>query len=161
MATTTTIQQRAAEAARWFETARRLDDAGGGTYIRLRDGRPEWVYELVQEAHGGMLPDDWRYAAIAAALEAMAEGHLVHADDDSEWADSHVDVNYGARIEWLGSHGSRPDYVDAATIELGAADGVLDAIAQGQFLEACEVYGLVWRALDELELEDEDEDDPS
>lgn len=61
-----TVQQLAAEAYGCFETAERQD---GETFWRLKDGSPEWVTDLVLNAHGDFLPDDWRYACIGAALE--------------------------------------------------------------------------------------------
>ena len=68
--TTATIESLAREAYDCFETAKREDDS---SYIRLKDERPAWVYNLVYVAHNGMLPDDWRYQAIHDALEHIAK----------------------------------------------------------------------------------------
>ena len=66
MVTTGATQARAQEAYDCFETAARPD---GETFTRVRDGSPGWVGELVREAHGDFLPDDWRYGCIQSALE--------------------------------------------------------------------------------------------
>lgn len=135
------VREIAVEASRWFETATRGDD--GATFVRVKDGAPDWVTDLVHEAHGEMLPDDWRYQLAADAAEAIADG----TDDPGEFADGHVDVYTFDRFAWLSSHLARQGYVDTAAEEFGLpADGdfsVVDAIGRGQYVEAGEVFGLV------------------
>ena len=148
---TATVQTLAREAAGWFESAYRGDTGEDqDRYTRCRDGAPEWVGELVRAAHGDMFPDDWRYDAIASALEFVAE---VDDPDDGcgEFADQTVDVYNGDRIAWLGSHGARQGYCDEAAAEFGAEDTASDIISMigwGQYAEASEVYGLVLQALE-------------
>ena len=55
MTDTQTLQERAGEAAAWFETAERPP------FVRVKNGAPEWIMDLVRHAHGDLLPDDWRY----------------------------------------------------------------------------------------------------
>lgn len=154
--TDTTVHTLAAEAASWFETATRTDDS---RYVRIKDGAPEWVTDLAHEAHGDMFPDDWRYKATRAALDAIDEaGEDADLDDLSfEYADGEVDVYTGARLDWLASHLSRPGYVDEAIEEMGGGRtsdgefgrgggeplGVVDMIGQGQYREAHEVFSSV------------------
>lgn len=148
-----TITELAAEAAEWFETR------GGREF--LKEGRPEWVYELVREAHGDFFPDDWRYACTAAALEAIRDADASELDDaGASFADDQVDTYTAGRFEWLSSHLQRAGYVDEAVDELGAPnpDGIVERIALGQYAEALEVFGLVLAELrdraEELELEE-------
>jgi hypothetical protein len=54
---------KATLALRWFETARRPD---GSEFVRLREGAPPELRDLVYQAHGRgqMMPDDWRYCFV-------------------------------------------------------------------------------------------------
>lgn len=140
-----TLQELATEAAGWFEGATRDN---GETYRRLKDGRPEWVYELVREAHGEMFPDDWRYSAIEDALERLAEEDEDDARDS--FTDRAVDVYTGARLKWLASDLRRPGYCDDAVEELGAYEGgLVGLVGLGQYYEAGELFGLVLQALEQ------------
>src|SRR6266516_1712460 len=114
-AETTTLESLAREAAGWFETAERPD---GESFTRTKDGTPEWVTDLVREAHGDdFLPDDWRYATISDALNFLADDG--DPDDAGEFADQAVDVYTGARFAWLASNLNRAGYVDEAVAEFG------------------------------------------
>lgn len=156
------VSSLAGEALSFFERAHR---ESGPDYIRTRD-EPEWVHGLVRQAHGDMLPDDWRYEAIRDALSAI-EGSgaesIDNLDDvDHEYADGKVDIYTGDRIAWLASHGVRADYCDEAQDEGVASEsaGVVELIGAGQYMEAREVFASVVRSLrDRLEELDEDEDE--
>lgn len=154
----TDVQNVAREAARCFETARRAtgDTAtgpreDGDEYVRVRDGSPEWVTELVRAGHqdgsdGGMLPEDYRYRFVREAVDAIAE-----ADDDAdlyeigvEYADDLPDATHEL-TSWLGSMASRYGYVDESISENGVhtGEGVLDLIRRGMAAERSEVYDRV------------------
>lgn len=143
------LHEIASEAAQWFTTVKRGED----TIDTLKDGRPSWVQDLVREAHGGMMPDDWRYAAIRAAVEHVsdsgAETERDLEDADHEYADAQVDVYTSDRLAWLASNLNRPGYVDEAAAEFGTdADAdTVDRIGRGQYMEAREVWGSVVRSL--------------
>ena len=153
---TITVQALAAEASACFEIARRAtgDTAtgpreDGEEYTRVRDGSPEWVTDLVREAHGEFLLDDWRYACIASACEAIADSDDPD-DARGEWADSYVDVYNHELHAWLSSNlQQRAGYVDEGVENFGHSDrGVDGDIAIGQYTEAEEVYGLVLQFLE-------------
>lgn len=161
-----TIGTLAAKAASMFEVANRAPAAGGMPYVRLHEGSPEWVHDLVRAAHGTesdgspeFLPDDYRYrwagdacSTIAEAGESEDMGDLEH-----EFAEACVDDYTSDRCAWLGSHTYRPEYCDEAASELGVEGrgGVLDLIALGQAWEAREVFGLVLAFLTEHAAEEE------
>jgi hypothetical protein len=145
-AETASVQDLARDALRSFETATRED---GSSYVRRTSDAPEWLQELVFTAHGDMLPNDWRYACIAAACEAIAESDDPE-DDAHEFADSYVDVYTASLYEWLGSNLTRQGYCDDAREEFGPADDLVSQIMQGQYMEALEVYGLVLAELERL-----------
>lgn len=160
-----TLQDIATEAYRGFETAHRGDDPEQ-PFTRLRDEyRDTWLYEIVYDAHGDFLPDDWRFDCIRAACGFLAD--MDGSDDPDDWshefADSHVDAYNAARFAWLASHIQRQGYCDEATAEFGPAETITDAIGRGQYLEAREVFEAVLQGLrerlDEIADEDEDGDD--
>ncbi len=123
-------------AASSFEVATRED---GTEYTRRKEDAPTWLQELVFEAHGDMLPDDWRYACIAAACEAIADG----TDDAHDFADPYVDVYTADLYEWLSSNLTRQGYCDDADREYGADTGIVERIQVGQYEEAREVFEAV------------------
>lgn len=168
------ITTAAKEAASFFETARRAtgDTAtgpreDGEEYVRLKDGAPEWVKELVHDAHKdgsewGMLPDDTRYEMIREAVQWIAD-----SDDDrledlmSAFADE-GSVYTGEQIAWLASRLDRYSYVDAWVEEYdyqgsddrqsggGGRPSVMEMIRGGMTQERAEVYDLVLQGLADL-----------
>ena len=148
----TDIQERAGEAASCFESKTR---DSGEVFYTLKDGSPEWVSELVREAHGtdsdgspSFLPDDWRYKWTLEALEWIRD----NGDDEdgsAEFSDQAVSVYTGERIAWLGSNLQRASYCDMAAADYGhdQVKSIIDMIGWGQYAEAEEVYGLVLSSL--------------
>lgn len=152
---TTSIKEFAAEAYACFESAVRDDDEPDTTYfVRLKDGSPEWVRDLVHAAHGDdFLPDDYRYKWTMEACEFIADADDPE-DAGSDFADLAVNVYTSDRLQWLASNLQRPGYCDEAmreygSTEVGAFSGIVDLIGLGQYAEAYEVYGLVLRALED------------
>jgi hypothetical protein len=151
-----TITELAREAADYFETATRDN---GEIFVRRRDDTPEWVQDLIQEAHGQFFPDDWRYQAISRVLDEIADRDVETADeirnDDAEIADGLTDIYTGSLIQWLGSNLSRTGYVDDATEELGYPGSIVQAMQYGQLAEYREIIESVAQSLesrlDELE----------
>jgi hypothetical protein len=141
---TPTVETVANEASAWFETATRGD---GETYTRTKDGCPEWVQELVYDAHGDFGPDDWRYDCIRAAVDAIADG--ADEDDPGEFADQHADVYTARGLAWLASNLNRVGYVDDAVSEYGYDEGrgIAGMVALGQYAEASEVFASVAQSL--------------
>ncbi len=144
-----TIHELAQEAYASFERAERAD---GTLYTRTRGDAPDWVSDLVREAHVGMLPDDWRYETIREACGAIED-----ADEDAELDDlphefaNGMDVYTHDLVAWLGSHGGRPGYCDEATEEFGSPvpDTIDRRIMLGQYAERLELFGLVLEFLRE------------
>lgn len=146
MTTATSVQAIAAEALEHFETRTRYAD--GEKFVTLKDTRPDWLQDLVREAHGDMLPDDWRYEKIRDALEWIAESGDPE-DEAGEFADNAVDVYTAARVSWLASNLNRASYVDEAVVEFGNdGGGIIDRIGLGQYAEAAEIYSSVLGSLE-------------
>jgi hypothetical protein len=156
--TTPKMIAAAGEAYKSFERTQRGDE----TITTLRDDAPSWVTDMVYEAHGNMLPDDWRYEWIREACAAITD-----AGEDSdltevgqEFADG-VDVYTGERLRWLASNLSRADYCDEAQAEGLAGDdaGVIELIGLGQYMERLEVFASVSEAIADHAEETEDDED--
>lgn len=154
-----TIEELAGQAYDAFERVER----GDKTITTLKEEHRndhDWIYELVQSAHGDFFPDDWRYDAIRSALGEIHDAGGNLDDLGSEWADNYVDTYTGARLEWLASNLNRPGYCDEA-VEEGLVEPEADIVQRigiGQYMEAREVWGLVTSALEE-ELESRETDD--
>jgi hypothetical protein len=149
----TSVIDLAREAADCFEWAAR--DLEGQKdpqpFLRVRDGAPEWVTDLVRVAHDGILPDDWRYARIRDALVFIAEDTEDPEDDVHGFADSACDAYNSDLCAWLGSSAYRPGYCDEAVKEFGYSDGgIMRMVQMGQYMEAAEIYGLVLHGLESL-----------
>ena len=158
-------QQVAEDAARHFTTDTRPD---GTTYHKLRDTRPEWLYEAVREAHGrdsygapALLPDDYRYQYAAEAVQEIADADPDEDLDDVAERATEPDVYTADLTTWLGSHGYRPGYVDEAVQDLDArALGAVAQIALGQRAERREVFDVMAAAiLAQAEDDDDQEQD--
>jgi hypothetical protein len=157
-----TTSSIAGEAYDWFTRQERGDE----TITVLKDGAPEWLTDLVYEAHGEFLPDDWRYQTIRNALGHIHDNSLDSEDEmqDSahEFADGNVDTYNHARAQWLASNLNRAGYVDEAVEEFGHHEyGIYGDIGLGQYRESEEIYQGVCESLQARleELEDEAQDD--
>src|SRR5579871_1849795 len=109
---TAEVQALASEAL-GYRVAKVRDD--GVRFESFADDAPDWTRELARYAHEGgeIWPDDWRYACMFAACEAIAD-----ADEDAEpgdvgheFADGYVDTYTSDRLAWLASSLRRTGYV--------------------------------------------------
>lgn len=155
------VQELANDAYGWFETAYRRMAGDEVSYVRTREGAPEWVRDLCLEAHGEMLPDDWRYVRIRSALACLLETNDPE-DAAHEWADAECDIYTGQLGAWLMSNALRFNYVDNAVCDheydFGGrmGEGITGALQLGQYDEAREIYDAVWRFLQDLAETDTD-----
>ena len=145
------------DAQRVSELAGMLYDAmdvserpSGEKFVRVKDGSPDWMDEVVRAAHGyDIFPDDWRYAEIKDAASAIHD-----RDGDAESAADEVEADaYNMdRVRWLASHLERAAICDEAAKELGFQyDGdegdVMALIGLGQYYER---RGIVQRLAEAL-----------
>jgi hypothetical protein len=148
-----TIQEMAVDALEWFEQFERKD---GDKVWKTKDGRPEWILDLVGDAHDSrsILPDDYRYAFIVEALHDIASATDVEDMDPPE-----ADIYTADLLAWLASRNDRVGYVDEAVEQWCLRDDVdtLARISAGQILEKEEVRASVLASL-EARLEQEEDD---
>ena len=140
-----TIQELAGSATDPMTTQQRGDE----TITVRTDDAPAWVADVIQEAHGDMFPDDYRYETIRDAFETIAADDDDPEDSAAEFADN-TDVYNSDLLAWVGSHGDRAGYVDEAIGEFGPARDFYHGLMMGQYAERSEVYGLVLQALERI-----------
>jgi hypothetical protein len=148
-----TIQKLAKEYLNYFD---QKEGKNGLSTYTWKDEAPQELRELIQKAHGNMLPNDYRYNFVVESLEAIAEDR----EDSIE-----ADIYNRDLLNWLSSHLDRSAYCDQYVEEYGGIDtknfNIINVISGGQYLEKLEVYHSVLHSLEEIieELEDEELDD--
>lgn len=127
------------------EAARHFTRATPRKVVALKDGAPEWVQDMVYEAHDGMLPDDYKYEFAQEAVDAIADA------DDVEDVRLEGDVYVSDLLAWLNTNVCRMAYCDEACEEYGleAATDLETRMRVGQEAEKAEVLGIVLRCLEE------------
>jgi hypothetical protein len=151
----TTLQTLAQEMSLAFESATR--PSSGETFRKLRDTAPEWMTTVCRLAHDGgkLLPDDWRYAFIELAVDALAE----HEDTDDARGSLEPDIYTSDLTAWLHSRNSRVYFLGEALSEYGSFCDGFQLLATAQMIEKEEVFQQVVAALqnhlDRQEHEDE------
>lgn len=142
-------------------TTRKRDD--GDEFTSLDKSAPDWMTDVVREAHGDMMPDDWRYKMISECADALVDVDPSDwQDQDFEICDGLVDVYNSTLLDWLSSHGQRAAYIDEARDEGLLAEDAdeMNRIMVGQFMEYREILGsLMAEFIDDEDEDDEDEDD--
>ena len=133
----TDVHEVAKDALTYFET--------DGEHIKLKDSRPNWVYQMVYEAHNGMFPDDFKYEYVKDALSLLSE---TNSDNARELIES--DIYTSDLLLWLASNANRLAYCDEAAGEFGcpAEAEMTERISLGQHWEREEVFGYVLSALE-------------
>jgi hypothetical protein len=141
-----TIQSLAAEMSQAFETATR--PTSREEFRKLKDDAPPWMTTVCRKAHedGNILPDDWRYAFIEQAVDALA------ACDDADEARSGLEPDwYTSELAgWLHSQDSRVEYLSEALTEYGSFRDGFQLLAAAQMIEKEEVFRQVLSALAEV-----------
>ena len=119
----------------------------GSKFIRLRDGRPDWMRDAVREAHGEAAPNDRHYAACRDVALHLAECNIERSVDDysdfdsdvcdacSSAAESLTDVYTSHLIAWLHETPGAIDACDEAAEEglVIAESGLETRIRSGQW----------------------------
>ena len=136
------VQDLAIEASKYFTIGER--DNGETFFYKTTSNCPQWVTELVRNAHGDFLPDDYRYKWIAYALDAFSD----YEDGHNAIDEVQPDVYNFDLLKWVSSNLYRMAYVDEA-IQNGAQD-LASALTWAQSDEIRETY---YGVLESLEAE--------
>jgi hypothetical protein len=139
---TSTIQSLATEMSQAFEEATRQN---GETFRKLKDGSPAWMATVCRQAHdkAQLLPDDWRYAFIEEAVDALAS----YDDADEARSSLEPDVYTSNLTAWLHSRNSRVYYLGEALTEYGNFRDGFQMLAAAQMCEKEELFQQVLDAL--------------
>lgn len=137
------ISKLAAEARAFYVVGTRADGKG----YWYADKCPDWVTTLNRAAHGDMLPDDYKYAFIVEALDAIAASGAETRWDienlDKCEITLEADIYTADLLAWLASRNDRLSYCDDFAREMsdGTSDfaDTLARIAGGQYTEKNEV----------------------
>lgn len=162
----TTIQKLAQEIVNQFTSSTRDN---GETFYHLIDGSPEWMTDVIHEAHGNTLPDDTVYEFVRDAVYALAE-----ADEDADTEELREAI-YELEPEYRNYHllqwaARWSEYIDQAISEFGAqtiesSSDFFTLLQSAQKCQIDEIGNAVINALESLadernaESEDEDEDE--
>lgn len=145
-----TVQELAESYLKHFQTGKRDD---GSSYVSLSDDAPEQLTELVRNAHGRMLPDDYKFQFVQDALQAIADS----SEGEEQDAINSMEAEHrnSELLAWLGSNLSRSSYVDDDAIgNYGHSDGgIFGDIQRGMQCELEEVANSVLESLNSI-LED-------
>lgn len=137
-----------------YLTRKEFDD--GRVIVTRTDDAPQWTQDLIYEAHGDMLPDDWKYKMIEFVADEVEDADDMEDIDAGEIANRFVDNHCYTheRLQWLASNLQRPGYCDEAQEEgLVHSDATMDQrVAIGMYTECCEVASIILAGL----LEDEE-----
>ena len=120
----------------------------GSTFWTTRDDAPEWVSDIVRDAHAGAMPCDWRYDKIADLAHDIGQAADPDDIDAMEWADRAADVYTSDLLKWLSGVTYALESVDDATTEWGMdTRGVVEMIMGGQCYMLHEIACRVLHAL--------------
>lgn len=150
-----TVRELAKEALQYFKLKTVTRDSREVTIWAHTDDAPEWVKEMTREAHGDMLPDDWKFRFVVEALEAIANSEDGY--EDEVITELEADVYNHELLDWVSSSLIRMRYVDEAVEKTEWPGSLAYALAMGQLDEKQEVCWIVLECLrDRLEqLEEE------
>lgn len=144
-----------------FESKERTN---GETFYALKDGSPQWMTDVIHEAHGDMMPDDTIYAIIHDVVRALnevdAEDHETREPVEVVYEDCEPDIYTSALTHWLSLHLNHIAYVNDYIREYGASgeSDIEDLMRGGQKLQIDEVGAALVRALENCAESSEDEE---
>lgn len=148
--TQTKLQKLAGEVSAMFQQKKRDT---GAEFWTVKDGSPKWVTDMCREAHGDMLPDDYKYEFIVGALDALSN----YEDPDDIESEIEPDPYTHDLYKWLASNLTRAYYVDEAVKNLGHSEqGIVGDIGCGQYDEKREVFAIVRDFLERRIADEED-----
>lgn len=146
------VNELAKEALGWFITDTRDN---GEEFVKTKEGRPDWLKNLIFTAHDGMLPDDYRYKFIEDALIMIADQD---EDTDLDCPEIEADSYTSKLTKWLHSRNDRVYYLTEALEEYEIKDG-FQVLQEAQLREREEVFYSVLNSLRELCKDQEDEEE--
>lgn len=139
---TTRLKAKATEMSGWLEYRTRPDDE---KFITCKAGAPDWVKDIVFDAHDNMLVNDYSYEYVNDALEVIMETDS--QEDAQECMENRTEIYNSEMIKWLASNLGRAEYVDEAVSNYGYKD-LYSALQLGMAFERAKVLDIVWAGLE-------------
>jgi len=125
-------------------------DNGDRFYCIADEKESKELTRLIQDAHGDMFPDDYKYQYILDTLIAVSECETEEQAEERQY-EIEADVYTSDLLKWVSSNLTRSCYVDEALEEYGSAMSTLFmALNYGQTRERCDVYSSVLTSLQSL-----------
>jgi len=141
-----TIQELAADYLKQFEHKKRIN---GASFYSLKDSAPKELKELVQAAHEGMSPDDYKYEYALDALYMLSESE--NDGMENRINEIEADSYTSDLLAWVSSNLERLGYVDEQARELGhSAIGAAGDLMQGQVYERVKIANSVFDSMREI-----------
>ena len=110
-----------------------------------KDVVPEWFFNLVHDAHGDFLPDDYKYSFIHDSLCIIA--YSESEEDYFEAIDQDVDIYTSALLAWLSSNIDRVQYINDVLEEYPDIRTGDKLLMIAQFKEREDVFNSVLNSL--------------
>jgi len=148
-----TIKEFAEELQGYLTTDKRDDDT---QFIKTTENCPTWFKSLVMEAHGEMMPEDYKYQFVSDAIDYIADNG--DNDDLLDCPEIEPDWYTSDLTAWLHSDNRRVYYLTEVLEELGIKDG-FQALASAQLREKEEVYFIILNGIRERLTEENEEEE--
>lgn len=120
----------------------------GSEFVKLADGSPEWMTDVVRAIHGDKLPGDTTYRFIERCADAIAD-----ADDSVDLqdviAEMEPDVYTGKLTAWLAARVDHVYYMTQALEDFGG--DVKDGFALLATAQKCQIEEIGFALVSELE----------
>lgn len=152
--TTPNLHAAAMEALQGIERRDRLSEPDGCPVYYAEAKSARWIHSMFDAAHvmsgewgptGRMDADHWRHWYVMHALLWITDGGAIDSYEFGKHVrDAEILLQNRTRLDWIGSNGARPEYVDQAIDDyLSDLDGVMSMIGMGALYEAQEVFNSV------------------
>ncbi len=146
-----TIQELATNYCMMFG---RKERPNGDKFTCVKDeyDNDETLKQLIRDAHGDHMPDDFIYDTIIEALDTIGD---TVADYDLNYLNMEADVYNSDLLKWLASHSDRVGYCDEILAEYGHGINLdlMEIIQHAQQREKEEILHSVIESLETI-LED-------
>jgi len=150
-----TVITLAKELQEYLTRSTREDDT---TYVHLKDGYPQWMKDVIREAHGDRLPDDDVYERIEDIIDTLSDIDDDASEDEIQERIDGIepDVYTSDLTEWLNARNDNVYYLTEALEEMEIKDG-FQLLAYAQSIYIREIANTLISELQKLV--DEQEED--
>ena len=135
------ISELASEALEYFATR----EGKNGAEEIYTESPPQWVRDMIYEAHCDLEPNNYTYKVILSALNNIVSG--MNDDNIYQYIHVEVDTDIEKLIIWLDSDTLRLRYL-TQTMDEFKITGSIQVLSMSQFLEIQDIFAAVLSFLD-------------